>query len=139
ALPPLGRLRLFVDGKSAGDLPSPTEASDKGRTPLTVHHRFTSAGAHLVSVQAEPDVLPADDRQDFALEVLPQLPVLLLDGDPDPAASRRGADFLRDALAPARDPSPAILARVVNVRDFDPALLTRDLSGPGTVPRVAVL
>jgi hypothetical protein len=137
-LPP-GRLRLFVDGKPTGDLPPPTATGEKGQLPFTIQHRFPAAGAHVIGVQAEPDALPGDDRQDFALEVLPQLPVLLVDGDPNPAAGRRGADFLRDALAPARNPNPAVLARVVSSSAFDPADLTRDLAGPGTVPRVVVL
>src|SRR5207253_7846012 len=122
----------------AGDLPPPTARGEKGQFPFTFKHRF-AAGSHLVTVQSEPDALPADDRQDFALEVLPQLPVLLVDGDPNPAATHRGSDFLRDALAPARDPHPAVLARVVSIAEFDPAMLTRDLAGPGTVPRVVVL
>src|SRR5262249_7955834 len=67
------------------------------------------------------------------------LPVLLVDGDPDPDVTRRGVDFLRDALAPARDPSPSVVVRVVSVADFAPDLLTGDVAGGGTVPRVAVL
>jgi hypothetical protein len=135
---PAGRLRLLVDGKPAGDLSPPSVVGEKGQTPFSVRHRF-SAGSHLVSIQAEPDALPGDDRQDFALEVLPQLPVLLVDGDPNVAATRRGSDFLRDALAPARDSHPAVLARVVSVADLDTAVLARDLAGPGTAPRVIVL
>jgi hypothetical protein len=45
------------------------------------------------------DTLPGDNRQDFAVEVLPALPVLLVDGDTTGAPKRRGTDFLRDALA----------------------------------------
>ncbi len=137
-LPP-GRLRLSVDGKPAGDVLPPTGKGEKGQLPFTVRHRFPTAGSHLVTIQSEPDALPGDNRQDFALEVLPQLPVLLVDGDPNLAANRRGADFLRDALAPARDPQPSVLVRVVSVADFDPAGLGRDLAGPGTAPRVVVL
>jgi hypothetical protein len=137
-LPP-GRLRLLVDGQAVGDLPPPTGLGERGRSPMTVRHRFASAGSHVVTVQALSDALPSDDQQDFALEVLPQLPVLLVDGDPDAAATRRGADFLRDALSPARDPQPAIRVRVVPLGEFEPASLTRDLAGPGTAPRVVVL
>jgi hypothetical protein len=135
---PTGRLRLLIDGKPAGDVPTPTSAGEKGQLPFSVSHRFPP-GSHLVSFQAEPDALPGDDRQDFAMEVLPQLPVLLVDGDPNPAATRRGSDFLRDALAPARDRHPAVLVRVVSVADFDAAVLSRDFGGPGTAPRVVVL
>jgi hypothetical protein len=93
----------------------------------------------LLTVQFDGDPLPGDNRQDYALEVLPALPVLLVDGDPDPDATRRGVDFLRDALAPARDTSPSVVARVVSIADFSPEALTRDVAGSGTVPRVAIL
>lgn len=136
--PSFGRPRLLVDGKAVGELPSAAGAAEKEQ-PLTVRHRFVTPGSHLVTVQTEADALPADDRRDFALEVLPQLPVLLVDGDPNAETARRGSDFLRDALAPARDPHPAVLIRVVSVRDLDEGLMSRDLAGPGTNPRVVVL
>jgi hypothetical protein len=86
------------------------------------------------------DRVPGDNRQDLAVEVLPALPVLLVDGDPQPAPRERGTDCLRDALAPARDPAPAVLTRVVSIREFDPALLTSDLGkAAGPRPRVLVL
>jgi hypothetical protein len=138
-LPAPGPLRLSVDGKPVGDLPAPSATGEQGKVPLTVRHRFATPGSHLVTIQTEPDALPADDRQDFALEVLPQLPVLLVDGDPDAAATHRGADFLRDALAPARDPRPSVFVRVVPIAEFQAALLSSDLAGPGTAPRVVVL
>src|SRR5207245_1301629 len=96
---------------------------------------------------AVKDHLPGDNRQDFALEVLPALPVLLVDGDARSDPPRRGTDFLRDALAPARDPTPAVRTHVVSVRDFQPALLDPDATrlargsgrGLGVPPRVLVL
>jgi hypothetical protein len=137
--PPAGRVRLQVDAKPAGDVPPPSGTNEKGQLPLTVRHRFPTAGSHLVTIQSEPDALPGDDRQDFALEVLPQLPVLIVDGDPNPSATRHGSDFLRDALAPSRDAHPSVLVRVVQIGEFEPAMLGRDLSGPETSPRVLVL
>jgi hypothetical protein len=149
------RLRVEVDGRPASALNAPAAAGlEKGQLPLSFTHRFTAPGSHLVSVSVEPDPppeqrpsgyrikdrVPGDNRRDLALEVLPALPVLLVDGDSQPAPRERGADFLRDALAPARDPAPVVLARVVGIREFDPALLTSDLGKePGTKPRVLVL
>jgi hypothetical protein len=92
------------------------------------------------------DHLPGDNRQDFAIEVVPALPVLLVDGDTTPQPKRRGSDFLRDALAPARDRTPVVLLRVVPVQEFTPALLTNELlepepanKRPSTRPRVLIL
>ncbi|MCI0463638.1 MAG: BatA and WFA domain-containing protein [Gemmataceae bacterium] len=152
---PPHRLHVEVDGLAVTDLPSPTAARiDQGQVPLSFRHRFTTPGSHLVSVVVEPDLppeqrppgytirdyLPGDNRQDLAVEIVPALPVLLVDGDTRPAPRTRGTDFLRDALAPARDPTPVVRARVVPVQDFQPALLTTDLGkDPGTRPRVLVL
>jgi hypothetical protein len=153
---PPHRLRLEVDGSPVSDLPTPrsAELGDRGQVPLSFPHRFTTPGSHLVSVIVEPDPpveqrppdyrikdrLPGDNRQDFAVEVLPALPVLLVDGDDRLAPRHRGTDFLRDALAPARDRNPVVMARVVPIRDFDPALLGADLGKEaGTRPRVLVL
>jgi hypothetical protein len=153
---PPHRLWLEVDGSPVTDLASPRAADlgDKGQVPLTFTHRFAAAGSHLVSVVVEPDPpveqrppdyqakdrLPGDNRQDFAVEVLPALPVLLVDGDDRAAPKHRGTDFLRDALAPARDRNPVVLAKVVPVQDFDPALLGSDLGKEaGTRPRVLIL
>lgn len=155
------RLRLEVNGQPAGDLVAPQSAKlDKGQAPLSFRHRFTQAGSHLVTVIVEPDPpidqrpadyvvkdsLPGDNRQDFAVEVLPALPVLLVDGDTTVDPRRRGTDFLRDALAPARDLTPVVTARVVPIQEFTPELLTdmKPTPRPGeevkpTRPRVLIL
>jgi hypothetical protein len=127
---------------------------EKGQVPLSFHHRFATPGTHLVSVIVEPDPppaarpagyvvkdhLPGDNRQDFAIEVLPALPVLLVDGDDRPDVKHRGTDFLRDALSPARDLTPAVLAKVVTVNEFDADMLSAPVNKePATRPRVLIL
>jgi hypothetical protein len=152
---PPHRLRLEIDGRPAGELRAPTAARlEKGQVPLSFSHRFNAPGSHLVSVIVDPDPpreqrlagyqikdhLPDDNRQDLAIEVVPALPVLLVDGDARSAPAHRGTDFLRDALAPALDRTPVVLARVVSIPDFDAGLLKADLGPePGTKPRVLVL
>jgi hypothetical protein len=133
-------VHLEIDGRPAGDLRIPAAQLDRGQIPVTFRHRFPNVGSHLVTVRIDPDVLPGDNRQDFGVEVLPALPVLLVDGDERSTPKTRGTDFLRDALAPARDKNPSVLARVVPISAFDPSLLTRDLSDEnGTAPRVLIL
>jgi hypothetical protein len=70
----------------------------------------------------------------------------LVDGDARPIspaetkARERGTDYLLNALAPKRDPSPIVLAKVVPIQEFDSALLTKNISKePGTKPRVLIL
>lgn len=149
------RLRLEIDGRPAGDLKPPTSAKlEKGQVPLTFTHAFDAPGSHLVSVIVEPDPppdkrppgyvikdqLPGDNRQDFALEVVRALPVLLVDGDTRPEPKHRGTDFLRDALAPSRDPTPSIVAKVVPLQQFKAGLLTTPITkDPASKPRVLVL
>jgi hypothetical protein len=158
---PPHRLRLEIDGKPARDLEIPTATRpERGQVPLTFTHRFQTAGTHLVSLIVEPDPppdqrpadyrvkdhLPGDNRQDIALEVLPTLPVLLIDGAAGQSVAKpraRDIDFLVDALAPARDPTPVLRVRVIPISDFEPALLERDLDSttrlPAGKPRVLVL
>lgn len=152
---PPHKVRLEVDDKPVTELKMPTSGRlEKGQMPLSFSHRFATAGSHLVSIILEPDPppeqrpaeyvvkdqLPADNRQDFALEVLPALPVLLVDGDARPNPRRRGTDFLRDALSPARDPSPAVRTRVISIEEFDAAALTTPVTtDPTSKPRVVGL
>jgi hypothetical protein len=159
---PPHRLRLEVDGNPVADLtPPPTAKLEKGQVPFSFTHRFPTPGSHLVSLIVEPDPppeqrpagyvikdhLPGDNRQDLAVEVLPALPVLIVDGDPKPAEPRspgrpqhHGTDFLRDALAPARDPNPVVQARVVPIQDFTPSALTAPVGkDAASKPRVLIL
>lgn len=104
-----------------------------GVVPFSFAHSFPRAGSYLVSVIVEPDVppgerardyqvrdrVPGDDRQDFAVEVLDAVPVLIVDGEASAGASpHRRSDFLRDALSPARDPKPVVKAHVVTVKEI---------------------
>jgi hypothetical protein len=138
AYTPPHRIRLEIDGKWVRDLPAPRSAQlDNGKVPFSFGHRFTTPGSHLVSLSLEPDppaeerpagyqpkdVVPGDNRQDFAVEVVQAVPVLLVDGDTNPAPKSRGTDVLRDALAPARDRTPVVQVKVVPVNGFEPALL----------------
>lgn len=149
-------LRVEIDGKPTNtDLKAPDSATlEKGQVALSFHHRFATPGTHLVSVIVDPDPpadkrpfgyvvkdhLPGDNRQEFAVEVLPALPVLLVDGDEKRDAKQRGTDFLRDALSPARDLTPAVLARVLSVGEFDADALNAPVGKePNTRPRVLVL
>jgi hypothetical protein len=187
-------VRLEIDGQTARqadgtptiDVPTRADAAQlrDGKVPLSFQVALATPGVHLVSVIVEPDPpdltpdderrrdrLAVDNRQDFALAVLPPLPVLIVDGQTEPVSGRRSVDPLRIALAPRIDPTGArsgdrppaqgdrppaqgdrapaqgvqeaapMLARVVSIADLEknPALVERDLEGPGTRPRVLIL
>ena len=133
---PLPRVRLEIDGRPAGDVAA-TAGPVPAETPFAFARRF-GPGSHLVTLKLDPDVLPADDRQDFALDVLPAVPVLIVDGGRPDARSLR-SDFLRAALAPARDPSPAFAVRTVHADQLGSAVLAQEVAGSGVPPQVLVL
>jgi hypothetical protein len=148
---PPHRLRLEVNGQFVRNLEPPRGAKlDKGKVPLSFTHRFTRPGSHLVTLtlEADPppeerppgyvvkDQVPGDNRVDYAVDVVPAVPVLIVDGDPATRPPRRGSDFLRDALSPARDPTPVVRARVVSVKEFEPSHLTGDAAAR---PRALIL
>ncbi|HVK08304.1 MAG TPA: VWA domain-containing protein [Gemmataceae bacterium] len=132
---PPGKIKVEVDGRPAGDF-TPPSIADRGRIPVSVPQRFMTPGSHLVTLTIDEDAMPGDNRQDYAVEVMPTLPVLVVDGDP----RGRGAEFLRDALAPPLDPTPSFLIRIVPPADFTPDMLTKPLAREATtVPRVLIL
>jgi hypothetical protein len=152
---PPHRVRLEVDSRFVRNLEVPSAAQLRnGRMPFSFTHAFAAPGAHLVSVILEPDPppeqrpakytlkdeLPGDNRQDFAVEVVRALPVLIVDGDKSKTQAR--TDFLRQALE-ARDPVPVVRTRVVPVNEFDPALLSAVESNKAddsaSRPRVVIL
>jgi hypothetical protein len=152
------KIHLEVDGKEIADrIAVPGKSSlTQSQAPLIFHHRFDTPGSHLLSVVVEPDPpqekrppgyqakdeLAVDNRRDFALEVLPPLPVLIVDGEGDGpgGAKRKGTDFLRDALSPAIDPTPEMRVQVVPIGEFDAEVLGHNLPpGDSRKPRVLIL
>ena len=128
-------VRISVDGAAVNTL---NLAAPEGDSPaaFSFSHRF-DPGSHLVSFELSDDSFTEDNRQDFALEVLPSIPVLIVDGGAP--GERHASDFLRDALAPMKDTAPAFIVRTVSVSDWQPGLLSQNVRGPNTVPRAVVL
>ncbi len=133
-----GAIKLEVDGRAAGEIKPPSIPTAAGQVAVPFAQKFP-AGSHLLTLTLDPDDLPGDNRQDFAVEVLPVVPVLVVDGGPAGAGIPRGSDFLRDALAPAKDPAPAFAVRVISAAEFSPTSAAQDVKGPNTPPRVLVL
>jgi hypothetical protein len=96
---------------------------------------------HLVSASVEPadghDVLPGDNRQDLVVEVVQELPVLLIDGDKQ-VSSESATFFLTKAFADPTDQTRVsfIVPRVVAHADFEPESMLLKAPHP---PRVVVL
>ena len=119
-------------------MPSRLEAAT-GRLPLTFDHRFTEVGVHRVSVIVDPnesqDVLLADNRQDVAIEVVQELPVLLIDGG-KPGTADSSTYFLEKAFSDPADKAKVsfVVPRVVTHAEFDSeAMLTKATMRPRAV------
>ncbi|MCI0684566.1 MAG: BatA and WFA domain-containing protein [Gemmataceae bacterium] len=139
--PQVKSLRATV-GESSIDVALPKRFDGKsGRAPITFDHRFAATGMHLVSVALEPadgaDMLPADNRQDLAIEVVQELPVLLIDGDKQVSA-RSATFYLMKAFADPADKTKVsfIVPRVASHHDLDPDSMLAKAHAP---PRVVVL
>jgi len=91
---PPRRLRLEINGKAAGDVPLPAASElHQGQAAVAFAHRFAKPGSYLVSLILEPgsagDAIAGDNRQDFALDVVGDLPVLVVEGDDRVSPDRR--------------------------------------------------
>jgi hypothetical protein len=94
------RLIFTVDGKAPRPVTIERLMPGASATPAFTT-RFTTPGGHFISASLEEDLLPADDRAYFGLEVLESLPVLLVDGRPSPDnPSARETLFLEAVLQP---------------------------------------
>jgi hypothetical protein len=132
------RSRVAVDGSITQDVAIPGMPDPMTRqVPLRFTQRFSSPGRHVVSLTLDPgdrDALAADNEQFAVVEVLPELPVLLVEGARH--VGREGsAFFLQKALAGSSQRG-GIVPHVVSHAEITPA----DVLGvSGGRPRVIVL
>jgi len=134
---PPPKVNFEVDGQPAGQKSPP--AARLPRLGMEFTQKFNVAGSHLVSARIGDDALLADNRRDLAIEVLPAIPVLLVDGESRSAGRPRRSEFLRLAVAPAGDSQPSFNVRTVASGDFSLQLLTNPITrDPGSIPRVVI-
>jgi hypothetical protein len=103
-------IRLEVNGKPVQKIEVPEKVDLKsGQIPLAFTHRFDRAGRHVgkLIVDAE-DALPGDNAQQVVIEVVQELPILLVDGDRK-LSPESSSFFLHRTLPEARAlPYPAM-------------------------------
>ena len=142
-VPPPEGLELDVDGQFVRNVPAPpASGSDERRVQVTFTHRFAAEGTHLVTLTVKPDdkhdALADDNHTDYVVEVTPPMPILYVDGNPDPAQLKTGQQTLLGALALEKDTTPALQVTAVSVSEFKPELLVGG-GANGVRPRVLVL
>ena len=118
---PPRQVRVEIDGKPVQNLALPEKADlKKGQIPLTFQHRFEKEGPHVVSLFVEADdALAADNAQHVVVEIVKELPILLVDGDAKLSAES-SSFFLQRALAAPQ----AVPYSALSIQDADrPAVI----------------
>ena len=132
------RIRVLVDGEPTQEVPLP--AGVAAQVPLAFTQRFDKPGQHVVTLALDPgdtpDALAADNEQHAVVEVVAELPVLLVDGDRQ-LSPESATFFLDKALAAAPGKASAVLPRAVPVGELTPNHILGSPRHPR--PRVIVL
>jgi hypothetical protein len=92
------RVTFRVDGKDKGAAQIKLGANEKGQVLFT--HAFDTPGSHVVEITADADALKADNSYYASIPVRDKLPVLLVNGDPNPEPLKGETDFAEIALQP---------------------------------------
>ena len=122
-----GAAELLVDERPSGAAPKalgPIPAG--GRTPLHFRSALAEPGSHVLAVRlvgSESDLKAADRASGLPVQVVPAIPVLLVNGEPGVEPLSGETDFLRAALAPSDDETPQFRIRVVASGGFNGKLL----------------
>ena len=92
---------LAVDGNEPQDEQT-LEALPAGGEPkaISLFATFREAGFHTVTARLRGDRCPFDDQRTFALRVIDEINVLLVDGDPGAEPRDSEVFYLRNALSP---------------------------------------
>lgn len=96
-------VKVLIDGKEERSIAMPEDLDmKKGQIPLTFTHRFAKEGAYVVSIIVDgDDALAVDSEQHAVIDVVKEVPVLLVDGDKE-LAPESSSYFLQRALSAKR-------------------------------------
>lgn len=132
------RFLVDVDGERIQET-APEPVPTRARQEFSFEHRFSQPGLHRVELMLEPsegDALAGDNKQELVVEVVRELPILLIDGD-----AVLGQDsstyFLGKAFAEPEDPGKVSVV----VPTTTPAVIFRPemLQGEDRRPRPALV
>jgi hypothetical protein len=121
------RVYLKVDGTEKAASQLSLGANETGQVLFT--HAFDTPGSHVVEITADADTLKADNTYLASIPVRDKLPVLLVNGDPNPEALKGETDFAEIALQPysaARVESADLIAtKVIRPEEMKGDILTQ--------------
>ncbi len=95
-----GALQIYfrVDGKER--LRTQIALGPNEESQVLFTHSFKTGGSHTIEVFADADSLTADNAYMASIPVWDKVPVLLVNGDPNPQTLKGETDFLEIALRP---------------------------------------
>lgn len=117
------QVHLEVDGQRLSDRTLSVRVEANGQAAAEFEHRFQQPGSHHLRVVLEEDNLPGDDVAEAAISITDALPVLLVDGTPNPDATKSELFFAKSALSASLNPTPWVAAKSVSWSDVTPELL----------------
>ena len=124
---PYPELRVYfkVDGKEVSASQIRLGAHEKGQALFS--HAFDAPGSHVVEVVADADALKADNSFLASIPVRDKVPVLLVNGDPNPEPLKGETDFAEIALQPYSagrvELADLITTKVIRTDDLNPQRL----------------
>jgi len=116
-------IAFYVDGSRKGStaLPEPLKAGASAKVSFT--YSFLEAQPHSLSVQLNPDNLPADDARYLAVDVLESAKVLVVDGQPASDSYSSASEYLQTALRPVNSDRPFDNTTIYSPNVIQPAEL----------------
>ncbi|HSZ55176.1 MAG TPA: BatA domain-containing protein [Tepidisphaeraceae bacterium] len=115
--PPAARsARVSIDGRDVAIKPVETIALGSTTTvDFQLQNGAGALGSHVATVSLDsPGALPADNQVSTAINVLPALPVLIIDGQFSDAGGLAGSRFLQAAMQP--DALAMLEPKVISLR-----------------------
>jgi hypothetical protein len=92
------RVYFKVDGKEKAA--SQIKLGPRQNAQVLFTHKFEEAGSHVIEISEDADALKADNSLFASVPVRDKLPVVLVNGDPNPEPLKGETDFAEIALQP---------------------------------------
>lgn len=91
---------------------------------VSFYPNFLNTGSHYVTVEIDPDELPTDNKRHICFDVVPNIKVLVIDGEPKEASFESESDYLMAALG--YTPQGLIKTTKVNIGELSPSVRFKD-------------
>jgi hypothetical protein len=111
-------LHLEINQQRLGEKTTPVRVNSNGEMSIEFEQRLDDIQDALIRVVLDHDKYPADDSMEKVVVVKAGLPVLIVDGDPQPDPSKAESFFLKTAFAATHETSPWVRAEIVTLDEL---------------------